>query len=75
MRQAPWSYTWSTNTAYTTGYAALAPLAILCLFSLSPLRRKWYEAFYIVHFLAAVFFLWLITNHGKSAHTMGYNHI
>jgi hypothetical protein len=64
LGQAPWSYTWSTNKHYSTGYEALAPLAILCIFSLPQLRRKWYEAFFVVHFLAAAFFVWLMCNHG-----------
>jgi hypothetical protein len=64
QRQQPWSYTWTTNVFYPSGIGALVPLFVLCVFSLPFIRRRWYEAFFLVHFIAAIFFLYWMTNHG-----------
>nr|OQO09799.1 hypothetical protein B0A51_18162 [Rachicladosporium sp. CCFEE 5018] len=48
---------------YGTGIAALVPLILLCLHSLPPLRRAFYEVFVIVHVPLSIVFLGMLFWH------------
>ncbi|KAE8147310.1 ferric reductase NAD binding domain-containing protein [Aspergillus avenaceus] len=51
---------------YGTGWAALAPLIVLCIHSLPILRAWMYELFKLVHLPLSVFFLAMIFWHSKN---------
>ncbi|EJD54204.1 hypothetical protein AURDEDRAFT_148086 [Auricularia subglabra TFB-10046 SS5] len=51
------------NTIYTNGFAALAPLFWLCVVSMPIFRTKAYEAFWVLHILAALAYLGLLFWH------------
>jgi hypothetical protein len=49
---------------YISGFVALAPLLVLFVGSLPPIRKYLYEAFYYVHIVMALFFLGALFWHG-----------
>ncbi|KAB8072509.1 ferric reductase NAD binding domain-containing protein [Aspergillus leporis] len=51
---------------YGTGWAALAPLIVLCVHSLPIIRAWMYELFKLVHLPASIFFLAMIFWHSKN---------
>lgn len=65
QRQQPWWYTWQRNTFFPSGVGALVPLFVLCFCSLPQIRRRYYEAFFVVHFVAAAAFIGWMTDHGR----------
>ncbi|EME49640.1 hypothetical protein DOTSEDRAFT_68426 [Dothistroma septosporum NZE10] len=48
---------------YGTGVAALAPLLLLCVHSIAPIRRRFYELFVVVHIPVSMAFLGLLFWH------------
>ncbi|RXK35856.1 hypothetical protein M231_06862 [Tremella mesenterica] len=52
------------NPIYVSGFVALAPLCVLFLGALPPVRRWTYEVFYYVHIVMALFFMGALWWHG-----------
>ncbi|POW05868.1 hypothetical protein PSTT_09383, partial [Puccinia striiformis] len=52
-RQEPWWYTLKTNPVYWNGFPPLVALVWLCVMSLGPIRKRFYETFYVFHMLFA----------------------
>jgi len=52
------------NVVYVSGFVALAPMLLLFLLALPPVRKYSYEAFYYIHIVMALFFLGALFWHG-----------
>ncbi|KIW18595.1 hypothetical protein PV08_02884 [Exophiala spinifera] len=48
---------WNTSVFYWTGVVALLAQSWLVFGSISPLRKRWYEAFKVTHFIAGLTFV------------------
>lgn len=74
-RQEPWWYTWSTNEVYWNGFPPLIALAWLCVMSIGPIRKRFYETFYVFHMIAAVIFLiWMYIHLANALKSWQYMH-
>ncbi|WWD04408.1 hypothetical protein V865_002477 [Kwoniella europaea PYCC6329] len=56
--------TLAVNEVYVSGFVALAPLLILFAGALPPFRKSFYESFYWIHIIMAVFFAGAMFWHG-----------
>ncbi|WVF68300.1 hypothetical protein IAT40_003065 [Kwoniella sp. CBS 6097] len=57
-------YATKTNSVYPSGFVALAPLLVLFFGALPPFRKSFYEAFYWIHIIMALFFAGALFWHG-----------
>ncbi|OCF42658.1 hypothetical protein I317_03517 [Kwoniella heveanensis CBS 569] len=57
-------YATQTNEVYVSGFVALSPLLVLFVGALPPFRKSFYEAFYWVHIIMALFFAGALFWHG-----------
>ncbi|EFP91174.2 uncharacterized protein PGTG_16919 [Puccinia graminis f. sp. tritici CRL 75-36-700-3] len=74
-RQEPWWYTIQTNEIYWNGFPPLAALVWLCVMSLGPIRKRFYETFYVFHMLsAAVFLIWMYIHLADKLKSWQYMH-
>ncbi|WWC66087.1 uncharacterized protein I303_108709 [Kwoniella dejecticola CBS 10117] len=64
IRERGLAGTMAVNGIYVSGFVALAPLLVLFTGALPPFRRGFYESFYWVHIIMAVFFLGAMFWHG-----------
>ncbi|WRT69878.1 uncharacterized protein IL334_006869 [Kwoniella shivajii] len=56
--------TLKVNEVYVSGFVALAPLLVLFIGALPPFRRPFYETFYWIHIVMALFFAGAMFWHG-----------
>ncbi|KAH9449898.1 hypothetical protein MJO29_014006 [Puccinia striiformis f. sp. tritici] len=74
-RQEPWWYTLKTNPVYWNGFPPLVALVWLCVMSLGPIRKRFYETFYVFHMLFAfVFLIWMYIHLANSLKSWQYMH-
>lgn len=74
-RQEPWWYTLQTNKVYWNGFPPLIALAWLCVMSLAPIRKRFYETFFICHMIAAMMFLiWMYIHLANALKSWQYMH-
>lgn len=74
-RHEPWWYIIQSDECFWNGIPPLVALAWLCVMSLGPIRRRFYETFYVLHMLsAAVFLIWMYIHLADALQTWRYMH-